>query len=41
MENFGVQEMSSKELKDVNGGGLLGILIVATLGAIIHRLWKE
>lgn len=41
LENFDVQEMSSKELKNVNGGGLLGILIVAALGAIMHHLWKK
>ena len=40
-ESFGVTEINKTEMKDINGGGFLAILIVAALGAIVHHLWKK
>ncbi|SOD19877.1 hypothetical protein [Pedobacter xixiisoli] len=37
LEGFGVQEMDAKEMREVDGGGLLDVVI----GFLVDRAWEH
>jgi len=40
LENFGVNELNSKEINEVNGGGIFAVLLIVAIGAILNEIFK-
>ncbi len=41
LENYGVQEMNAKEIREVDGGSILGFLAVAFVVGVFIGLWRS